>query len=81
MSENIYSLTNPQKSIWLSEQTYQNINVNTICGTLFFKENVNTKLIQEAIKIFIRTNDSMKTRIVLDNGNRNYRIKLYSGIK
>ena len=68
MSENIYSLTNPQKSIWLSEQTYQNMYANSICGTLLFNDKVDTNLIKEAIKIFIQKNASMNTRIILDNG-------------
>ena len=68
MLENMYDLTNPQKSIWLSEQTYQGMNVNTICGTIFFKEQINTVLLQETIKIFIQKNDAMKTRLIVDNG-------------
>ena len=31
--ENLYELTNPQKSIWLTEQYYKGTSVNNICGT------------------------------------------------
>lgn len=69
MSKNMYDLTNPQKSIWLSEQTYENSNVNTICGTIFFKEKVNLKLLKETVNIFVQKNDAMRTRIIVDGGN------------
>ena len=69
MSKNMYDLTNPQKSIWLSEQTYGNSSVNTICGTIFFKEDVNLKLLKETVNIFVQKNDAMRTRIIVDGGN------------
>lgn len=69
MSKNMYDLTNPQKSIWLSEQTYGNNSVNTICGTIFFKEEVNLKLLKETVNIFVQKNDAMRTRIIVDGGN------------
>ena len=69
MSKNMYDLTNPQKSIWLSEQTYGNSSVNTICGTIFFKEDVNIKLLKETVNIFVQKNDAMRTRIIVDGGN------------
>ena len=69
MSKNMYDLTNPQKSIWLSEQTYGNSSVNTICGTIFFKEQVNLKLLKETVNIFVQKNDAMRTRIIVDGGN------------
>ena len=29
----LYDLTNPQKSIWLTEQFYRGTSINVICGT------------------------------------------------
>ena len=66
MSKNTYNLTNPQKSIWLSEQTYGNTNINTICGTIFFKENVDIELLKQTVNIFIQKNDALRTRIIVD---------------
>ncbi len=68
MSNNVYFLTNPQKSIWLSEQTYQDMNVNTICGTIFFKEKVDINLLKKTIKMFVKKNDAMRTRIIVEDG-------------
>ncbi len=66
--DNIFKLTNPQKSIWLTEEYYKGTNINTICGTLFIKEKVNVNLLKETIKKFIKINDSMRTRIIVENG-------------
>ena len=37
---NYYYLTNPQKSIWLTEEYYKGSAINNICGTALIKENV-----------------------------------------
>lgn len=66
--KDVYELTNPQKSIWLTEQYYKGTNINTICGTIFFKENVDVKLLQKTIKKYISLNDAMRTRIIVDDG-------------
>lgn len=66
--KDVYELTNPQKSIWLTEQYYKETNINTICGTIFFEENVDVNLLQETIKIFVKTNESMRTRIIVEDG-------------
>ncbi|MBQ2917446.1 MAG: AMP-binding protein [Clostridia bacterium] len=68
MSKSMYNLTNPQKSIWLTEQTFENSNVSTICGTIFFKENVDIKLLKETVNIFVQKNDALRTRILVEAG-------------
>lgn len=64
-----YELSTPQKSIWLTEQIYNGTNIGTISGTLFIDENINIDLLKETIKIFINKNDSMRTRIIVEEGN------------
>lgn len=64
-----YELSTPQKSIWLTEQIYNGTNIGTISGTLFIDENINIDLLKETIKIFINKNDSMRTRIIVEDGN------------
>lgn len=64
-----YELSTPQKSIWLTEQIYNGTNIGTISGTLFIDEVVNIDLLKETIKIFINKNDSMRTRIIVEDGN------------
>lgn len=64
----LYDLTNPQKSIWLTEQFYYGTTINNICGTVFIKEKVDFKKLEKAINVFVQKNDSMRIKIVLENG-------------
>ena len=48
-----YELTNPQKSIWLSEQYYKGTNINNICGVLSIHENVNFDILEKALNLFV----------------------------
>ena len=66
---NLYELTNPQKSIWLTEQFYKGTAVNNICGTVLIDEEVCFDKLAKAINIFIRDNDSFRIHIVLDKDN------------
>lgn len=43
MKKDVYELTNPQKSIWYTEQFYKGSSVNTICGTAYINEVVDFK--------------------------------------
>lgn len=63
-----YGFTNPQKSIWLTEQFYEGTAINSICGTVFIKEKVDFNRLQKAINIFVQKNDSMRIKIVLEQG-------------
>lgn len=38
MERILYDLTNPQKSIWNTEQFFKNTSVNNIGGTIIIKE-------------------------------------------
>ena len=51
--ENLYELTNPQKSIWLTEQYYKGTQINNIAGTLFIEEPVNFDLLKLAVNKFL----------------------------
>ena len=70
MNTELYDLTNPQKSIWLTEQFYKGSSVNNICGTVLIDEKVNFDLLCTAINIFIKDNDSFRIHLCIDsNGN------------
>lgn len=70
MNTELYDLTNPQKSIWLTEQFYKGSSVNNICGTVLIDEKVNFNLLCTAINIFIKDNDSFRIHLCIDsNGN------------
>ena len=40
MSKNMYALTNPQKSIWLTEQFYKGMSIENITGTVIVSQKV-----------------------------------------
>jgi len=64
--EKMYALTNPQKSIWLTEQCYKGTSINTICGTVLFEQEVNFALLRKAILSFVKENDSFRIRLKVD---------------
>ena len=67
MNEELYDLTNPQKSIWLTEQFYKGSSVNNICGTVLIDEVVDFEKLSLAINIFIRDNDAFRIHLLIDN--------------
>ena len=70
MNKELYDLTNPQKSIWLTEQFYKGSSINNVCGTVLIDDIINFDYLLTAINIFIRDNDSFRIHITIDkNGN------------
>ena len=70
MNKELYDLTNPQKSIWLTEQFYKGSSINNVCGTVLIDDIINFDYLLTAINIFIRDNDSFRIHITVDkNGN------------
>ena len=49
-----YDLTNPQKSIWFTEEVYKGIPIENIAGSVIINEKVNFKLLDKAIKLFAK---------------------------
>ena len=68
MSKSMYSLTNPQKSIWLTEQFYKGTSIENISGTATILEKVDFKKFEKAINLFIEKNDSFRLKFTIDNG-------------
>lgn len=63
MDKKIYELTNPQKSIWLTEQFYNGSPVNNICGTVVIDQVVNFEILKQATYQFIKDNDSFRIKL------------------
>ena len=57
MKKDVYELTNPQKSIWYTEQFYNNSNINNIAGYLKIEKNANFKALEKAFNYFVIKND------------------------
>ena len=69
MQEEAYELTNPQKSIWITEQFYKGTAINNICGTAVIKETVDFKLLEKAIILVMEKYDIFKTRFVVEKSD------------
>lgn len=67
MNEELYDLTNPQKSIWLTEQFYKDTCINNICGTASIDEAVDLEKLDESLNIFLRDNDAFRIRLCIDD--------------
>lgn len=66
MNGELYNLTNPQKSIWLTEQFYRGTSINVICGTVLIDEVINFEVLSKSINIFLRDNDSFRIKLCID---------------
>ena len=62
MENKLYNLTNPQKSIWLTEQFYKNTSINNIVGYLKIEKNVSFDALEKAFNILVARNDSFKLK-------------------
>lgn len=64
-----YDLTNPQKSIWITEEYYKGSAINNICGTAIIKENVNLNLLKKSINYVLKNNDIFKIKFTMHENN------------
>ena len=78
MSTLSYKLTNPQKSILLTEQFNPDTCVSNICGTLCITEKMNIDALERAINLFIENNDSVRINLFEDRSEIKQFIKDYS---
>ena len=58
MKKEFYDLSNPQKSILLTEKYYQGSNINSLCGTAIVDEILDFTILEKAINMVIKENDS-----------------------
>ena len=76
-----YELTNPQKSILLTEQFNENTCVSNICGTLSIPEKINEDALEKAINLFIKNNDSVRIFLTQDGPDIKQCVKDYSFVE
>ena len=69
MEKELYDLTAPQKSIWLTEQYYKNTNINNVCGTFMSLVPLDFSGFEQAIKLFVKSNESFRIKLTFKNGN------------
>ncbi len=68
MENELYNLTNPQKSIWNTELFFNGTNINNICGTINLYEPLNLKILKKALQLIVDENDNFHTNFVLKDG-------------
>lgn len=67
MEKKFYELTNPQKSIWYTENFFKNTNINNICTSGIIYENINIEALKKAIYFLVQNNDSFRIKLSLKN--------------
>lgn len=66
-NKDVYELTNPQKSIWYTEQFFKGSSVNTICGTVFINEPINISFLKDSICHVIKNNTCFSLNFTMNN--------------
>ncbi len=73
MENKEFELTNPQKSIWLTQQFYENSTINNIAGDLRIDVPCNFEKLEQAINAVIKNNDGYRLKITMtENGVKQY---------
>ncbi len=67
MDKILYELTNPQKSIWFTEQFYKGTPIENITGSVIIPISVNFNLLEQAINIFVQKNDSFRLKFITED--------------
>lgn len=71
MKKDVYNLSKPQESIWLTEQYFKGSNINYIVTIIDFSSkvtNLNFDLLKMALNHMIKSNDNFQIRLFLDGG-------------
>lgn len=61
------NLSNPQKSIWLTEQFARGTGLNNVSGNIIIQDIVDLKSLEKALNIYVQKNEAIRTIITLDN--------------
>lgn len=65
MEKKLYYLTNPQKSIWLTEQFGSHTNLNNVGGYLIIQDKVNFEALEMALNQYIEVNSATRIELTL----------------
>lgn len=67
--QDYYELTQQQKGIWYTEKLYPETSIDVVAGTFRFKGNIDYSVLEQAINLFVKNNEAMRTRISETNGS------------
>lgn len=79
-NKELFELTNPQKSIWYTEQFYKGSTIGNLVGSLIIDESVDFELLKTAINITIKNNDALRLRFILYQNSVKQYISSYTPI-
>lgn len=63
--QEFFELTNPQKSIYYTEQKYKGTAITNISGTVHIKTKIDFGKLKEAGKLLFKNNEALRERIIL----------------
>ena len=66
-SEKFYNLTNPQKSIYYTEQMYKGTSITNISGTVHINTKIDFEILRKASKALFQNNESLREKIIVKN--------------
>lgn len=67
MEKEKFELTNSQKSIWLTQQFYENSTINNIAGDLRLDVSCDFQKLEQALNMVIKNNDAYRLRMTITN--------------
>ena len=62
-----FEITNPQKSIWVTEEFYKGTSIEIIAGTTTIEGTVNFDKLKQAINLFVKNTASFRLKFVNEN--------------
>ena len=77
----IYDLTIPQKSIYLTEQYASGTSINLISGNVIIEEKINLDLLEKALNLYVLKNAATRIRICMIDGEPKQYINKYAPFK
>ncbi len=80
MQKNFYELTNPQKSIWYTEEAFKGTPIANITATVIIPQEVNFKLLERAINVFIEKTDGYRLKPFIKNDKVYQYVENYSNV-
>lgn len=67
MNKELLDLTSSQKSILYTEQYFNGTAINNICGTTTIYDKLDFTVLEKAVNLLVKYNDSFRLRLILSN--------------
>ena len=73
----MYNLTSSQKNIWNLQKYFEGTAISTICGAIYFKDEISSELLKRAINHVIEHQSSLRLRFCEMNGKAMQQVTEY----